>query len=220
MTALGNNRHGRWTRLIGAANGLVQAARRLDRQDLPWERWEIDALLDLYPVLTNPELAELFGRSQAAVKRAGFTAGVRRKLPEVVERAARQAQASPNTKATQFRKGNVPHGWQPIGTEVIDCDGYRKRKIRDGCQPATYNWEFVHVLLWIEHHGPIPPGHVVRFRNGDKGDIRIDNLELLSYADNMRRNTRHRYPEPINHLISLQAAITRRVNNLRKKAHE
>lgn len=217
---LGNNKHGRWTRLIGEANRLVQAARQLDRQGLPWEPWELDALRELYPVLTNPELAELFGRSQGAVKRAGLTISVRRKFPEVADRAAREAQASPGTRATQFRKGNVPHDWKPIGTEVVNSYGYRRRKVRDGCKPAVYNWEFVHILEWERHNGPVPAGHKVVFRDGDKTNTDIENLELVSNAEMMRRNTLHRYGPEIAGVIQLKGVLIRKINHQRKKRNE
>ena len=40
-----------------------------------------------------------------------------------------------------------------------------------------------------DERGPIPPNHVVRARNGDSHDTRIENLELLSRAENQRRNS-------------------------------
>lgn len=86
---------------------------------------------------------------------------------------------------TRFRKGIRPRTWVPIGTEVTDRDGYVKRKTRDRLEPgqSRFNWQYVHVLLWEQHHGPRPKHHAVVFRNGDQSDIRIENLALVSRAE-------------------------------------
>ena len=75
--------------------------------------------------------------------------------------------------------------------------------------PSRQNWKYVHVLVWEEHHGPVPPGHCVAFCNGDKGDIRVENLELLTRAERMRRNTIHRYPPELRSAIRLVGKLNR-----------
>lgn len=42
--------------------------------------------------------------------------------------------------------------------------------------------------LWRHNKGPIPKGQVVAFRNGDAMDCRIENLELVTRAELLRRN--------------------------------
>jgi hypothetical protein len=48
--------------------------------------------------------------------------------------------------------------------------------------PTTLNREQSkeHRMIWQEHHGPIPSGHVIHHKNGIKSDNRIENLECLS----------------------------------------
>lgn len=75
------------------------------------------------------------------------------------------------------------------------------------------NWEFLHTALWRQHHGAIPRGHAVVFRNGDKTDIRIDNLELVTRTELMRRNSYHtNYPPEIRQCIQLRGALNRKIN--------
>lgn len=78
-------------------------------------------------------------------------------------------------RETQFKKGQrtgaAARNWVPLGTEVVDSYGYRRRKTRDGMVPSIYNWEFCHKLLWVKHHGSIPKGHVVAFKDGNKANI-------------------------------------------------
>lgn len=119
-------------------------------------------------------------------------------------------------RETQFKKGNLTgaanRNWVPVGTEVLDPDGYRKRKVSsDHTVPSRRNWKFVHVIVWEKKHGPVPPGHAVAFRNGDKSDIRLGNLELLSREDLMRRNTVHRLPKELRDLVMLRAAVVRQI---------
>ena len=119
-------------------------------------------------------------------------------------------------KETRFKKGQKPHTWHPIGHERI-CDGYLQRKVTDtGITRRDYRP--VHHLVWEAANGPIPDGHALVFRDGNRKHIVLENLELISRADLMRRNTRHNLPQPLNELVQLRAVITRRINKLTKDA--
>ena len=115
---------------------------------------------------------------------------------------------------TMFRKGGErPHTWVPVGTVVIGHDGYRKRKVSDNRKLASrFNWRFVHVLVWEKKHGPVPRGHAVAFKNGDKADIHLRNLELVSRREMMRRNSVHRLPKALVQVVQLRGAIVRQIN--------
>lgn len=127
-----------------------------------------------------------------------------------------------NCRATQFRAGRSAteaRNYQPIGTERICKDGYIERKVTDdpALVPAR-RWVGVHRLLWEEHLGPIPRGFAVTFKNGNKRDIRIDNLALTPRGLLMRRNSYHtRYPE-LAPLIQLRGALNRKINNRTRAA--
>jgi hypothetical protein len=43
-----------------------------------------------------------------------------------------------------------------------------------------------HVLVWEREHGPIPPGHQIHHRNGDKLDNRPSNLEAVDATTHKR----------------------------------
>lgn len=121
---------------------------------------------------------------------------------------------------TRFKPGSKPQTWVPVGTEVVDRDGYRKRKIRDDAPPgmSRQNWRYVHILVWEEHHGPVPKAHTVTFRNGDRSDIRIENLDLIHRRQLAQRNTVQRLPEELKQVIRLKAVVTRKINQ-RSKAN-
>ena len=86
---------------------------------------------------------------------------------------------------TRFQPGQMPVTTLPVGAEVVDHDGYRKVKVSEGGKPgeSRFNWKYVHVLEWEKHHGPVPDGHAVCFRDGDKSNCDIDNLVLLTRAE-------------------------------------
>lgn len=115
------------------------------------------------------------------------------------------------SKKTRFKRGNKPQTWVPVGSEKISRKGILQRKISDtGYGPR--DWQSDHKLLWEKHNGPVPSGHIVVFKNGNRADIRIENLELISRAENMRRNSVHKLPKPLVQVIQLRGALTRQIN--------
>ena len=44
-------------------------------------------------------------------------------------------------------------------------------------------WVPEHRRLWETEHGPIPAGHVVAFKDGDKQNVTLDNLVLMTRAE-------------------------------------
>lgn len=118
---------------------------------------------------------------------------------------------------TQFKKGQMAGAaqrkWVPIGTEVVDANGYLKRKISDDrAKPSRFNWRYVHVLLWEERYGPIPRGYCLVFIDGNRKSVVLDNLCLVGRQELMRLNTVHNLPPQLVHAVQLRAAIVRRIN--------
>ncbi|UBH10103.1 HNH endonuclease signature motif containing protein [Macrococcus armenti] len=104
---------------------------------------------------------------------------------------------------TQFKKGHRPLNYRPVGSERIDKkDGYILIKISD--KPE---WVHKHRYLWEQHHGKVPKNHVVIFLNGDKTDIRIENLRLVTRGIHARlnlENGRFENPEATNSMINIE----------------
>ena len=88
------------------------------------------------------------------------------------------------SRMTTFRKGDVPHNVQPLGSISI-MSGYWVMKVTNvGNQHQK--WKFLHRLLWEKENGPIPKGMNVVFRNGDRNDIRMENLMLMNNKEMAR----------------------------------
>lgn len=123
-------------------------------------------------------------------------------------------------KETQFQPGNLnghaKDRHRPVGSTRL-VDGYVYRKVSDVRDvPWTVNWKPEHVLLWTAARGPIAPGHALAFTNGDRTDVRLDNLECITRRELLARNSVHHLPKPLADTIRLLGALTRQI---RKRTH-
>jgi len=127
--------------------------------------------------------------------------------------------------ATQFRPGRDPseaRNYRPIGSLRITKDGYLEQKTTDdqSVYPAR-RWVAMHRIVWERENGQVPPGHIVVFRQGmlttDTDLITVDRLECITRAENMRRNTYHRYGKEVAQLIQLRGVITRKIREKEKE---
>lgn len=119
-------------------------------------------------------------------------------------------------KSTQFAKGQMPHNWHPVGYERLTKEGYLQRKVADTGSTVD-DYVEVHRLLWEEHKGPIPPGLVLVFKDRDKTNIVLENLECITRRELMDRNSVHRLPKELADLIQLNGALKRKLRNLSEK---
>lgn len=113
--------------------------------------------------------------------------------------------------STRFRAGHRPANWRPVGAVVADRDGYLKIKVANRGKQVE-RWRYVHVLLFEQHHGAVPEGFAVVFRDGRRRHLVIENLELVSRADLMRRNSIHCLPQALRRAITAKARLTRIIN--------
>ena len=88
-------------------------------------------------------------------------------------------------KETQFKPGDMPWNYRPVGTERVSTDGYLEVKVAD---PKT--WKAKHRIIWEEANGPIPKGHVVIFADGDRQNVALDNLLMISQRELSVLNTK------------------------------
>lgn len=91
---------------------------------------------------------------------------------------------------TSFKKGNRPHNTRYLGHERISKDGYIEVSVAERNPHTGFHrrYRLKHVYLWEQHNGPVPEGHAVVFKNGDRSDIRLENLMLLSRAELLTAN--------------------------------
>lgn len=213
--------------------GNVQAGEEVKRRY--WTPEEEARLREVYATTQIADLCAMFDRSDRCIYNKSVAMGLK-KSPDLIRAQAMERLTGPKSVANRFQKGHATwnkgthfvaggrsaetrfqpghkplNTWKPIGSERIDRDGYTYRKVSDTGVKKT-DWKMVHVILWEEHNGPVLAGCAVVFKDGDKKHVEIDNLECITRAELMRRNTVHRLPKEIAELCQLRGALNRQIN--------
>lgn len=134
-------------------------------------------------------------------------------------------------KETQFKKGHrsgiAASNWKPIGTILTDTDGYLRIKVREaqhGKEATGFGntrvWPLLQRHVWEQTNGPIPSDHVICFKDGNKQNCAIENLECISRAERMSRNTIHNLPKELVRTLQLLGALNRQINRRVKNDEE
>lgn len=89
-----------------------------------------------------------------------------------------------NSRKTTFKKGNIPHNHRPVGNERITKDGYTEIKIKE-----PNKWQLKHRYIYEKKYGKIPDGMNLIFLDGNKQNIELSNLKLVSRAEDLIMNT-------------------------------
>ena len=80
----------------------------------------------------------------------------------------------------------------------------------------------MHRLVWMAANGPLPAGHIVVFKPGRRTTeleaITLDAVELISRAENMRRNSVHQLPPELARLVQLRGVLIKTINRKAKEA--
>lgn len=188
-----------------------------------WTAQQVEWLRDLYPDTSNAQIAKLLGRTEPSVLQKAIKLGLK-KSAEYLEtkpgcfskcikpwNKGKKWDSGGRSAETRFKKGQNPHNWHPIGHERLTKDGIWERKVAD-TKVKSQDWRPIHVLVWEQCNGPVPEGHIVVFRDGNRENFDPSNLECISRAENMRRNSVHRLPKEVAELVQLMGALNRQIN--------
>lgn len=206
-----------------------------------WSEPDRQYVRDHFASNPTADVARAIGRTSSQVSQCAARLGLRKSEAYLASPASCRLRAGISASpSTQFRKGMQPwnagkkgydpggrcsgtqfkHGfvggaaaanYQQIGTERVSKDGILYRKVAD-TGARRERWKPVHAAVWEESNGRIPCGHIVVFRDGDRSNFRVENLELISRAENMRRNTVHQWGKEIASLCQLKGAVARQIN--------
>lgn len=199
-----------------------------------WTPVKRERLRELYPDHTNLEIASILGSTEGAVSGMAFKLNLRKSADFLFEHSSKgffskghrpankgrkqteymSAEQIEKTKATRFRKGHIPKNHKPVGYERVNRDGYIEVKT---AEPNVFKLK--HRLVWIEHNGSIPHGCNIQFRDGNRQNISINNLYMITRSEQLKtENSLHaRYPEEVRKLIQLKGALNRQINKATKK---
>lgn len=105
-----------------------------------------------------------------------------------------------------FKKGHQSANTKPIGFERIGKDGYIEIRTASGFKPKQR-------AIWEEHYGAVPAGHIIVFIDGNKMNFDIQNLELISRAENANRN-RFSYSPEYKEVLGLLKQIDNKIKQI------
>ena len=127
----------------------------------------------------------------------------KRVYPEVYEKMS----------STMFKKGHTPANHREVGSERINKDGYIEIKVAE-----SKRWRLKHRIIWEQVNGEIPKGYNVQFKNHNPQDCRIENLYLISRAEQIAKENSYwaKYPKEIQELIHLKGLVNRAIHKAEK----
>ena len=205
-----------------------------------WTKEEINILLRDYqdPNIFTADIAKRLDRTLPQVynkaRKMGLKAPLERnrlagKLgtnhPNAVAHRFKKGSVPPNkgkkmspevyekVKETMFKKGNSPVNHREVGSERINVDGYIEIKVAE-----PNRWKLKHRIIWEQVNGEIPKGYNVQFKNHNTQDCRIENLYIISRAEQMRTENSlvARYPKEMQEVIRLKGVVNRVIHKREK----
>lgn len=206
----------------------------------PWIPAEERALRTLYPHIRSVDVSRILGRPLPSIYQRAARLGIKKSVAfRSSTLSGRNVKGhAPHGTRTRFQKGHAPAnkglrrpGWAPgrmaetqfkkghfpvnrdpdyyvIGALRVNADGYIDMRI--SFEPGAKGWRGLHLILWEDANGPIPKSHYLRFKDGDALNVELDNLMLVSRAENMRANSIRRYPKPLRSAIVALGQFKRR----------
>lgn len=127
--------------------------------------------------------------------------------------------------STSFRKGHIPGNTRQLYSERIDSkDGYTLIKVPEAnpYTNAQTRFKLKHVVIWEKEHGPVPKGQIIIFKDGDKTNITIDNLQSVSRSELLRlnrcnyKNIHNELKPALFSLVKLEVALFNRIRGKRR----
>ena len=142
-----------------------------------WTEEEIRLMKDIYPIYSNADLSEIFGRSINSIQRKASRMNLH-KTPEALFETKSKARSGPGGANWKGGRKKSRKGYVMIlkkGHPMADVAGYI----------------FEHRYVMSEHLGRLlTDDEVVHHKNGIKDDNRIENLELMKRGEHtIKHNT-------------------------------
>lgn len=203
-----------------------------------WSDNERSILLSMFPDNYTESICKLLNRSYCSVSNQAFLMGLKKSDSFMKMELEKQAErlrvvglsgrykkgrepenkgkrmpidVYERCKGTMFKKGQMPHNSYKDWTEVLRSDKSDKNywliKL-----PNERKLKPKHIWLWETKKGKIKNGFNVVFKDGNTTNCIIDNLECISDAELMKRNTIHRLPSELKSTIRLVKKLKRTIN--------
>lgn len=203
-----------------------------------WTKEEVEILTRMYPDFYAREIGVILGRNASSVSNKALSIGLKSSR-EKIRRSGALSASNPRSIAARFPKGHVPQnkgkkvspetyakcqptmfkkGHRPInhrevGSERVNVDGYIEVKVAE-----PNKWIVKHRIIWEQVNGQIPKGYNVQFKNHNPQDCRIENLYLISKADQMAKENSFyaKYPKELQEIIHLKGVVNRAIHKAQR----
>lgn len=119
-----------------------------------------------------------------------------------------------NSRKTTFSKGNTPWATRPVGSERIDTEGYVYKKVAE-----PNKWKLKHRVIYESMYGNIPTGYKLIFADGNRQNLDIDNLVLVSPSEQLIMNRKHLFSKEgeFTKTGAIIAKVINKTNKLKRK---
>lgn len=116
-------------------------------------------------------------------------------------------------KPTMFKKGQEPPNKQKIGYERVTKDGYIMVKTGE-CK-----WRLKQILVYEAAFGPVPKGYKLMFADGNRQNLALDNLLLVTSAEVIIMNNMGLMSD-IAEVTKANLARVRLINKIKERKNE
>lgn len=182
----------------------------LARQREPWSEQELALLRASFADMPTKELAAQLGRPATIVAHKANRLGLKKSAAYLASEASgrlqpgdtrgvatrfqkgqpshnkgiphRKGWAPGRMREGQFKAGNQPHTWVPVGSTRV-VGGYEYTKVHDRRKVrSSANWKATHILRWEALNGPIPKGHALKSIDGNRRNTDPSNWVVIDRA--------------------------------------
>lgn len=150
-----------------------------------WSNEEKEYLKEITPGKHYKEILELMNKKfehtftinqiKNAINRYKLNTGFNGQFNKGHTPANKGTKGLTGANKTSFKKGQKPVNWRAICSERITVDGYIEIKVAE-----PNKWRLKHQVVWEKHNGKVPKGYTLIFGDGDRQNLDINNLIVVS----------------------------------------
>jgi hypothetical protein len=138
-----------------------------------WTLQQVQTLQAMWPYELTDTIAAAIGRSKGAVKKMAYKMELKRAAAYYMKLGkALRVQSN----AGRYKPGHVSN--------------FTNKKVRFASKQGllynlgNYQWKSLKLMVWEAHYGEVPPGHVLRLVDGNLYNVEINNIRMITRAEN------------------------------------
>lgn len=166
-----------------------------------WNTKQLAYLQENYSCTKNSILASCLGKTTYAISVKAHKMGLK-KTPSFLQDINR----------------HVAHNRVPVMSEILTTDGYRLIKVSEPSE-----WKPKHRVIWEKNNGKIPHGARIRFKDGNRTNICLENLYIEYIKTNAPLSNTPRNRKAMTSIPTSPKPITREIRKVVQappKTHE